>query len=138
MSKRKISKNHHLNRKGVSRSPQRIRRGTDHHFRMIQTGLSILEAEGVVVPYGNPLVAVHPTKDELMMILPGIEGEHPFSRFLTQEWEDCFFAVGYTPRYVSDICEPGALMVIRRFKERPSEQFLGQMVATDWQGLVRP
>lgn len=90
------------------------------------------------MPKKQPVIAIHPTQDEVMIIVPGFEGEHPFARVITEGWQDCFFVVGYTPRFVSNVCEPGALMVIRRFKERPSEQAIGQMVATQWQGLFVP
>lgn len=107
-------------------------------FRMMITGLNILQSEGVVMPDSKPVMAIHPVEDEVMVIVPGFEGEHPFVRVITEGWQDCFFVVGYTPRYVSNICEPGALMVVRRFKERPSDHFLGEMLSTEWEGLVRP
>lgn len=110
----------------------------DHHFRMMITGLNILQSEGVVMPDGKRVVAIHPVEDEVMVIVPGFEGEHSFVRVITEGWQDCFFVVGYTPRYVSNICEPGALMVVRRFEERPSDHFLGEMISTEWEGLVRP
>jgi len=106
-----------------------------HHLRLIHTGFGILDAAGVRMPDGTPLEFVHPFEDEALVIFPGLEGEHPFTEIYRERWLDCYFVVGYSPRFVNTICQPGAVMVIRRFKEQPPEHVLGRILATDWQPL---
>lgn len=107
----------------------------DYHERLIHTGLDILDSEGVVMPDGKRLGVIHPHEDEVFVIFPGREGEHPFIRVIRQDWETYSYLVGYKPRFASKFCEPGALMVIRRLIERPSPELIGEIVANGWKPL---
>lgn len=109
---------------------------TLHHKKMVATGLITLSNFGIRLPDGEQVLTANPIFDEVMVVVPGRQGKHPFPRVVSNQFDDCYFVIGYTPSIKTVFGEPGALMVVRRLAERPTNEDWVHLISIEWGGLV--